>query len=91
MESIKEYRAELVNKVISQARVIITDRLHVSIYSLLIGRPHVMLDNKYGKVSGVRQAAFRNKTECQDAYFNAFYAKDPADAVRLAVEILEKL
>ena len=91
IESIKEYRAELVNKVVSQARVIITDRLHVSIYSLLIGRPHVMLDNKYGKVSGVRQAAFQNKTECQDAYFNAFYAKDPADAVRLAVEILEKL
>jgi pyruvyl transferase EpsO len=35
---------------ISRARAIVTDRLHVHICSLLLGRPHAVLDNNYGKV-----------------------------------------
>lgn len=35
---------------ISRGRAIVTDRLHVHICSLLIGRPHAVLDNNYGKV-----------------------------------------
>lgn len=35
---------------ISRGRAIVTDRLHVHICSLLIGRPHAVLDNSYGKV-----------------------------------------
>jgi exopolysaccharide biosynthesis predicted pyruvyltransferase EpsI len=35
---------------ISRARAIVTDRLHVHICSLLLGRPHAVLDNVYGKV-----------------------------------------
>ena len=37
-------------KQISRGRAIVTDRLHVHICSLLIGRPHAVLDNSYGKV-----------------------------------------
>lgn len=35
---------------LSQGRVIITDRLHGHILSLLMGIPHIVLDNSYGKV-----------------------------------------
>ena len=35
---------------ISRGRAIVTDRLHVHICSLLLGRPHAVLDNSYGKI-----------------------------------------
>jgi len=36
---------------LSRARVIVTDRLHGHILCLLLGIPHVVLDNSYGKLS----------------------------------------
>lgn len=41
---------------LSRARAIVTDRLHVHIVSLLLGRPHAVLDNSYGKVQGFMNA-----------------------------------
>lgn len=35
---------------LSQARFIVTDRLHVHILATLLGVPHVILDNSYGKI-----------------------------------------
>ena len=35
---------------LSRAQVIVTDRLHVHIVSLLLGKPHAVLDNSYGKI-----------------------------------------
>lgn len=35
---------------IARGEAIITDRLHVHICSLLLGRPHAVLDNSYGKI-----------------------------------------
>jgi pyruvyl transferase EpsO len=37
---------------LSSAEFIVTDRLHVHILSALLGIPHVVLDNNYGKISG---------------------------------------
>lgn len=36
---------------ISRAQAIVTDRLHVHIISTLMGRPHAVLDNSYGKIT----------------------------------------
>jgi pyruvyl transferase EpsO len=47
---------------ISRGEAIVTDRLHVHICSLLIGRPHAVLDNSYGKI-GRFMAAFSGGTE----------------------------
>jgi exopolysaccharide biosynthesis predicted pyruvyltransferase EpsI len=47
---------------ISRARALVTDRLHVHICSLLIGRPHAVLDNSYGKVRRF-MAAFSGGTD----------------------------
>lgn len=41
---------------ISRGQAIVTDRLHVHICSLLIGRPHAVLDNSYGKIRGFMDA-----------------------------------
>lgn len=41
---------------LSRGRAIVTDRLHVHIVSLLMGRPHAVLDNSYGKVRGFMNA-----------------------------------
>lgn len=35
---------------LSQGRAIVTDRLHVHILAMLLGRPHAVLDNFYGKI-----------------------------------------
>lgn len=47
---------------ISRGSAIVTDRLHVHICSLLIGRPHAVLDNNYGKVRRF-MAAFSGGTD----------------------------
>lgn len=41
---------------IGRARAIVTDRLHVHIISLLLGRPHAVLDNSYGKITRFMEA-----------------------------------
>jgi len=47
---------------ISRGRAIVTDRLHVHICALLLGRPHAVLDNSYGKIRRF-MAAFSGGTE----------------------------
>ena len=41
---------------LSRAQRIVTDRLHVHIVSLLLGKPHAVLDNNYGKIGRFRSA-----------------------------------
>ena len=38
-------------KLLSSAEFIITDRLHCHIFCILLGIPHIVLDNSYGKLS----------------------------------------
>ena len=42
-------------RLLSSARVAITDRLHGHILCVLLGIPHVVLDNNYGKVKGFHE------------------------------------
>jgi pyruvyl transferase EpsO len=37
-------------RLLSRARVVVTDRLHGHVLCVLLGIPHVALDNSYGKV-----------------------------------------
>jgi pyruvyl transferase EpsO len=39
-------------RLLSEGRVVVTDRLHGHVLALLLGIPHVLLDNSYGKVRG---------------------------------------
>ncbi len=62
---------------IGRARVIVTDRLHVHIVSMLLGRPHAVLDNSYGKIARF-MTAFDVKTDL------VYRASSLADALEWA-------
>lgn len=60
---------------LSRARAIVTDRLHVHIVSLLLGIPHAVLDNSYGKI-GRFMTAFGTDT---DLVYRAASLSDAVD------------
>ena len=82
--------ADLANKIMSQGRVIITDRLHASIYSLLIGKPHVIVDDAFKNIYNTRENAFKGKPECGEEFVKASYAKDVDDAYAKAIQMLHR-
>ena len=64
-------------RILSGGRVVITDRLHGHILSLMLGIPHVVLDNSYGKV----RAFFETWTHSCGL---ARWADSPAHGLELA-------
>lgn len=62
---------------LSRAQVIVTDRLHVHIISLLLGKPHAVLDNSYGKIARY-MAAFSGDNDL------SYRASSLSDAVEWA-------
>ena len=44
------------SRLLSRGRVVVSDRLHGHILCLLLGIPHMVLDNSYGKVRGQFEA-----------------------------------
>ena len=71
-------------RLLASGRIVITDRLHAHILSLLLGIPHVVLDNNYGKL--------RRFCETWDTLSSPLvrWAESPATAVAIARELLEK-
>ena len=67
-------------RVLSSGRVAITDRLHGHILCVLLGIPHVLLDNSYGKVRSFYATWTRG---CELVR----WAESGSDAVRLAGEL----
>lgn len=50
-QSLANARIERGVQLLSQGRIVVTDRLHAHIISLVLGIPHVVVDNSYGKLS----------------------------------------
>jgi pyruvyl transferase EpsO len=40
-------------RILARGEVVVSDRLHAHVFSLLLGRPHVLLDQSYGKTRSV--------------------------------------
>lgn len=66
---------------LTQGRVLVTDKLHGHLLALLAGIPHVALDNSYGKVSGVYSTWTHPSTLTH-------WAEDGAEAMTLAGKLL---
>jgi exopolysaccharide biosynthesis predicted pyruvyltransferase EpsI len=66
--------------ILSGGRTVVTDRLHGHILSTLLGIPHALLDNSYGKV-GTFHATWTRDLDL------VRWARDPAEALRLASEL----
>lgn len=47
-------------------KVLITDRLHSSILAFLLHKPHVFVDQSYGKIGKTREVAFEVSEDCED-------------------------
>ena len=74
----------------SSSRVVITDRLHASIFAFLLHKPHVYLDQSYGKIRLTREVAFNTSTFCQDRDRLRYdQAEDIRKAVSLAAEMVK--
>ena len=75
---------------VASARAVITDRLHAHVLCVLLGVPHVLLDNSYGKVRGFYEAwtsecsFVRWARSADDALFQAraLLAEDACETAR---------
>ena len=80
------------SSLLSSGKVIISDRLHGSIYSFLMHKPHVYIDQVSKKVSLTREVAFGVDEKCRDRQKLGYRAaSDLEDAVRKAVVLLGNL
>jgi pyruvyl transferase EpsO len=68
--------------ILSAGRVVITDRLHGHILSLLLSIPHVLLDNSYGKIASFYETWTRESSLVR-------FAGSAGEAVRIAREWIE--
>lgn len=66
---------------LSRGSVVVTDRLHGHILSLLLGIPHVVLDNSYGKVRQFHETWTKSMPHVR-------WAESPTDARAAAKELL---
>jgi exopolysaccharide biosynthesis predicted pyruvyltransferase EpsI len=69
-------------RLISAGRVVVTDRLHGHILCLLLGLPHVLLDNAYGKISNFHRM-------WTDGVSDVVWAESPENALDLALRIAD--
>lgn len=67
-------------RTLSRGRAVVTDRLHAHILCVLMGIPHVCVDNKYGKISRYHDA-FTRASRC------TWFASSFEQAVQMAREL----
>ena len=82
---------ELFRKIITlfnSGKVIITDGLHASIFSFLMHKPHIVLDQEYKKINHTRSTAFKFSKTCQDKELMRY---DQADSIEEAVQMAAKM
>ena len=83
-DTVAQERLDRGCRVLSAGNSVITDRLHGHIMCLLMGIPHFVLDNSYGKVRGYYDA-WTSSTQL------ARWCDSEADALRLATMSAETL
>lgn len=79
-DELAERRLERGCRLLLRGRVVVSDRLHAHVLSVLLGLPHVLLDNSYGKVRSVYETW---TSDCKLAH----WADSPEEAFALAREL----
>ena len=69
-------------KLVAESEVLVTNKLHGHLVATLLGKPHVVLDNSYGKVSGALDTWTRSLP-------GVHVAADADEALRVAGGLLE--
>ena len=83
-EALARRRVDTGLRLLLRGRMVLTDRLHAHILSLLLGKPHIVLDNSYGKIAKfadmwTRDAAFASATTLSEARAMLRAARMPGD------------
>ena len=77
---------------LATAKVVVTDRLHGSIFAFLNGKPHIYIDQMYKKIERTREVAFRHSDACRQKKVLMYDAADGLqDAFLKAVRFLRQL
>ena len=76
-DSIARIRLNRGTRILSRGKIVITDRLHGHILSLLLGIPHILLDNNYGKVKSFYETWTKD-------FATARWANSSEEALQLA-------
>lgn len=76
-EALARQRVRRGLRILGEGRTVITDRLHGHILTLLLGIPHVVLDNSYGKIRRFHEAWTQGTSLVR-------WCDDPETALRLA-------
>lgn len=82
--TLAEKRLDRGLRMLGSGRVVVTDRLHAHILSLLLDLPHVRMDNSYGKISGFAKAWTADSNICVECTNNMGEAIEKAKALGLA-------
>ena len=86
-DHMKNFRSSIA--LMSVGKVVITDRLHTSILAFLLHKPHVYLDQSYGKITRTREVAFSTSIHCQDKVKMRYdSAETLEEAIMMAKEML---
>ena len=89
-DHMKNFRSSIA--LMSVGKVLITDRLHTSILAFLLHKPHVYLEQSYGKITRTREVAFSTSVHCQDRDKMRYdSAETLEEAIILASQMLHKL
>lgn len=81
-------KLEAGRNLLSLGKVVVTDRLHSSILALLMHKPHVYIEQSYGKISNTRNTAFAASEHCTKDALLFQQAHDLEDAIEAAIKFL---
>jgi pyruvyl transferase EpsO len=79
-DRLARHRVAAGQRMLSRGAAVVTDRLHAHVFCLLLGIPHVLLDNSYGKLSSYART-------WETLGERARWADSPAEALALAREL----
>jgi exopolysaccharide biosynthesis predicted pyruvyltransferase EpsI len=75
-------------KILSQGKILIVDRLHACIGSMLIGKRVIFVDQSYLKINRTLSTAFATSTSCTLENMRISRAENADDAFNQAVKEL---
>jgi len=81
-------KVEGARNLLALGKVIVSDRLHCSILALLMHKPHVFIEQSYGKISNTRNTAFHVSDHCTNRNLKFQQASDLVDAIDSAIKFL---
>ncbi len=80
-------RSTVAGKILQQGRIVISDRLHAVILSLLADIPVISLDNEYGKIEKVVGHVYFTSKHCKEGLMLS-KANNVSEALMMARQLL---